>query len=652
MNFHTNLEQPDRIGVFALPEGRVREIRMLIEGATTELDGESRPGFFIEHCSDARSPSGLPLSVLRVLPTDPEGFEVLAGRTTVATVELKPSRDFIIVRHSDSHPYPTPGAASGDKIGHSKLFVRPDLFASHVVLEVATEPVLANEFFVGYKKGSTAEQISEVNAKFKAFVKVEIPDVPAQWIRITVSATPEEVLSYYAGNEHVEFVQPVYRPQLFLAPNDPSFSAQYEKQKIEAEAAWDKGTGSRSITVAIVDTGIDLGHGELLSNTAINQAEIPAAVKAKIQDQDGDPALVTFVDLNDPANNDPTICKKDNSPPNDVCDPRDLVNGVRGDIYGWQDGLDNDDNGLPDDLFGWDFTPCGLNQNQTDVMPGCGDNLPDDDYGHGTAVAGIVGADTNNSIGVCGTAWRVGLVSYRVLDPLGGKGGTSVHSWAGVKFAAKAGHPLINMSAGGVGYAPGTSVPGDCTQDRGVIKAGNLAAMVEQDKKVWKAAEFSGSLLVNSVVDCSMDFDNYEIPGQVYVTPAALTLSAGFENIIAVTSSDATDTIKQAKGGKLVDIVAPGENLTIVKLRATLSSVPEVTSECAFLGKNVTTLPCSGTSFAAPQVAGAAALLIAQDGSLRNNPVEIKARLKAASNDIFEGKGGAGLLSMKKLLNP
>ncbi len=656
MDFTINLGQPSRAAVFATRPGRIKELRFLTRGASTHLDGQLRPAFLVEHCSDAVDQDGQKLGVIRVISSDPRGFEVLGGQTTVVTADWQPDRDFIVDRHSDTHPAPNSNATNGAKIGWSKLYIRPDLFASYSVVAASTEVLLAGEFFVGFKPGTTDAQMAQVNAKYNAFPKLLVPDVPAQWIKTNAAAKFEDVFAYYAGDSHVDFVVPVFRPQLMLTPNDPDFSTQYEKAKVHAEAAWDKVTGSRTIRVAVIDSGLDLGHAELINNIAINQAEIPASVRGLIQDADGDPAVISFEDLNAPANNNPAICKRDNSAPTDKCDPGDLVDG-RGTVgYGWQDGKDDDGNGLVDDIVGWNFAPCGLNNNQTDVMPGCGNNLPDDNYGHGTAVGGLIGGETNNGLALAGTAWRVGLVPYRVFDPLGGTGGTNVHAWVAIRAAAKESIPIINYSGGGTGYKPGTSVPSDCKPPQVVkLSTNSPSAFADQEKKVWNAAQASSALIVNAVADCTIDYDNYDIPNTLFADPAWLKLNdPSWDNILAVTSSDSTDTIKQARGGKLVDMVAPGEGLTVVRVRSASTEFGGDASDCSYMRTNGSTafLPCSGTSFAAPQVAAAAALLLTEDSTLVGHPTLIKARLKATAHDVFSGKGGAGLLDMKALLNP
>lgn len=70
-------------------------------------------------------------------------------------------------------------------------------------------------------------------------------------------------------------VTPVFRRYISKTPNDPSFTQQYQWTKISAPSAWEYGTGSRDVVVAVVDTGIDLVHPDLVANLWKNRKEIP-----------------------------------------------------------------------------------------------------------------------------------------------------------------------------------------------------------------------------------------------------------------------------------------------------------------------------------------------------------------------------------------
>ena len=139
-------------------------------------------------------------------------------------------------------------------------------------------------------------------------------------------------------------------------PNDPSFVLEWNLQNtgqsggspgidIGAPQAWDICTGSRSVVVAIIDSGIDLTHPDLAANVWTNPGEIAG------------------------------------------------------------NGLDDDRNGFVDDIHGWNFV-----DNNANVQDG---------YGHGTHVAGIIGAVGSDGVGVTGVNWRVSLMVLRVQNDSG-----------------------------------------------------------------------------------------------------------------------------------------------------------------------------------------------------------------------------------------
>lgn len=83
---------------------------------------------------------------------------------------------------------------------------------------------------------------------------------------------------------------------------------------------------------------------------------------------------------------------------------------------------------------GWDF------------VDGDDDPMPDDGDGHGTHVAGTIGAVGNNGQGSTGVCWTVELMAVRVMS---GAGGTTASIVAGIDFAVANGASVINMSLGG-----------------------------------------------------------------------------------------------------------------------------------------------------------------------------------------------------------
>jgi len=94
---------------------------------------------------------------------------------------------------------------------------------------------------------------------------------------------------------------------------------------------------------------------------------------------------------------------------------------------------DDDGDGLVDDVRGWNFIDAS--------------NNPIDDHGHGTHVAGIIGAASNNRQGIASVAWQPKIMSLKALDHTG----SGRWSWgaAAIVYAADHGADVINMSWGG-----------------------------------------------------------------------------------------------------------------------------------------------------------------------------------------------------------
>jgi subtilisin family serine protease len=208
------------------------------------------------------------------------------------------------------------------------------------------------------------------------------------------------------------------------------------------------------------------------------------------------------------------------------------------------DGADNDGNGLVDDVRGWDFF--------------AEDAMPLDQHGHGTHVAGTIGAEGNNAAGITGVNWRVRMIPLRV-------GNQQLSSYAIVRafeYACAKGARVVNGSFGGSGSDPLIhNAIASCPNTLFVIAAGNSS-------------------------------DNVD----VYPTyPCAETLA----NVVCVAASQLGDTLAPFSnyGANSVDLAAPGDDI--------LSTLPGNDYES-----------WDGTSMATPHVAGAAALVLAQRPTL------------------------------------
>lgn len=186
----------------------------------------------------------------------------------------------------------------------------------------------------------------------------------------------------------IEYTEPLFFRKIDSLPNDIRLSDQYYLGKIQAFDAWDSlRSDAETIVVGIIDTGVDIDHPDLKDNIFINFGEFGL---------------------------DSTGADKSSN------------------------NVDDDGNGYVDDYTGWDF--CG----KDNASP---DNNPRPGNGHGTHVAGIVGAVANNSIGIAGVVPKVKILPVKVSndDPFNSyvsKG------YEGILYAGIMGAKVVNCSWG------------------------------------------------------------------------------------------------------------------------------------------------------------------------------------------------------------
>ncbi|MEK9156558.1 MAG: S8 family serine peptidase, partial [Patescibacteria group bacterium] len=137
-------------------------------------------------------------------------------------------------------------------------------------------------------------------------------------------------------------------------PNDAFFGDQWYLPRIGAPEAWGITTGDSDLIIAVLDTGIDLDHPDLVQNLWVNDDEIPGNHK------------------------------------------------------------DDDDNGFVDDYHGWDFVNDDESpEPEVAATPDLGA------ISHGTLIAGLIGAQSDNEIGYTGILWEVDIMPLRVLNENG-----------------------------------------------------------------------------------------------------------------------------------------------------------------------------------------------------------------------------------------
>lgn len=336
----------------------------------------------------------------------------------------------------------------------------------------------------------------------------------------------------------IDVIQPNYLRKMHVEPNDPWYSLQ-QLHLVNLPQAWNYTTGSSMIIVGVVDSGLLKDHPDLQGNIYYNPNEIP------------------------------------------------------------DNGIDDDNNGYIDDYCGWDFSDA---PEMADVALGDylePDNDVTDENFHGTHVAGIIGAATNNGIGIAGVCWNVKILPVRAgfRTTTGAGYLQDDDAAAGIIYAADMGSSVINMSWGDPNYSAIIADACSYAHDRGIV----LIASAGND------------------------------PGPNLSYPAKLS---------SVISVGAVDQYKNLAGfssyGAELDLVAPGQQI----YSTYKSEGPEVYKEM------------SGTSMSSPFVAGAAALLKSVQPHL--TPDEIRSRLLTSCDDLgdpgFDIRFGHGLLNTQKLM--
>jgi serine protease len=219
------------------------------------------------------------------------------------------------------------------------------------------------------------------------------------------------------------------------------------------------------------------------------------------------------------------------------------------------------------------------------------DDVPDDDSGHGTFVAGVAAARTDNGTGVAGAAPRSRILPVKVLDSRGFGRDSSVVE--GIEWAVTHGADVINLSLGGPSRSPAL--------DRAVRYA------LDNDVVVVAAAGNEGTTE----------------PWYPAASPGAIGVGA--------TDADGAELAWFSNSGASVDVVAPGMGIM---------------STDAGPGADYAT--GNGTSFAGPLVAGAAALVRAAEPGL--SAAAVASRVVGTALDVGpQGRDprlGRGLLDV------
>ena len=356
----------------------------------------------------------------------------------------------------------------------------------------------------------------------------------------------EQFISFKA----VEKVAPNYQYRMAAVPNDTYFGNQWYLSKISAPYVWDTTTGSKDLVVAVLDTGVDINHQDLLDNMWVNEDEIPA------------------------------------------------------------NGVDDDNNGFIDDRQGWDFI-----SNSPDPLPKFDNNWTAAGVHHGTAIAGVIGAMSNNGQGITGLNWHISIMPVRVLN--GGGNGDTAAVVQGINYAVANRANLINLS-----------FVGD-NQDSELDQAINAAAQ-------------AGIVVVAAAGNEGINLNDH--PRYPVCSPDVVGVGGTGQNDELITLSNGSGTTGGSNfGSNCIDLVAPANNFI-----STVFYDPSHDLTSMYLGG------WSGTSLAAPLVTGSIALLKSHFSNL--NGAEIVEVLKESSDSVdmintaYSGQLGSGRLNLQTAL--
>ncbi len=253
-------------------------------------------------------------------------------------------------------------------------------------------------------------------------------------------------------------------------------------------------------------------------------------------------------------------------------------------------GIDDDGNGFIDDIRGWDFTDAPNYPDGGDFLDR--DNDPMDESGHGTAVAGIIAATANNGIGIAGLAHPCRLMPLRAFTS--GGNGEEDDVASAILYAIHHGARVINMSWGDV-----------------------FVSRIIDD--IIRYAESKGVIMVASAGNSATEQIHYP---------------SGFAGVISIGATDDKDNLAGFSNyGATIDLVAPGVNIFTTAMDNRYTTV-------------------NGTSFSAPYVSAAAALLLSQDSSLS---AQVVRGILTRSTDDLGSRGwdsffGAGRLNVATAL--
>ena len=148
------------------------------------------------------------------------------------------------------------------------------LAADSVFGQKPAKAFVEDELLVKFKNGADTAAARETHALTGARVLEEFPAIGWQRIKLPKGVSIKSAIERYENSSEVEAAQPNFYYHLLATPNDPEFAGMYGLTKISAPAAWDLTTGSSTVVVADIDTGLRYTHQDIAANAWTNAGEI------------------------------------------------------------------------------------------------------------------------------------------------------------------------------------------------------------------------------------------------------------------------------------------------------------------------------------------------------------------------------------------
>ncbi len=383
---------------------------------------------------------------------------------------------------------------------------------------------VAGEAIIKFQRGTTRADQADCLGRMGALTIRRFEPIGAQLVRLSTLSVGQAI-QRFRDHTQIEYIEPNFIVGLNAIPNDLDFAEQWGLMNTGQMG----GIAGADIS-AVAAWDISTGSGEV----------VVAVVDSGVD--------YAHVDL----------------APNIYLNPGEIPDN----------GVDDDGNGYVDDVRGWNFSN-GTNE----VM---------DFHGHGTAIAGIIGALTNNSLGVAGVAWQVRILPVKWCSF---HSGDLASALAAVEYATAMNVDIMNHSWGFDAPSPPASL-----------------------LDMFTAANDAGILLVCAAGNSNHNLELYPHYPACLLLPLVISVAASNQQDFKPTFSN--------YGSTHVDLAAPGCDI--------YSTLPD--DDFGFFGVGGPYIPGSGTSFAAPFVVGALALV--KDRFPELTPLQTKIKLLQAVDPI------------------